>query len=316
MAKLEQRVKCIERMKNFIDIKHISKEEILNLIQKAIKRKNSSTERISNFAQNKVLALIFEKQSTRTRLSFDIAMKQIGGSSINMDMNGMHLGNGTESLSDTAKVLSLYVDAAVLRVNKHNALLEIARNSSIPIINGLSDISHPCQTMAGLMTLMEIKKTLTNLNLVWLGPITNVAHSWIEAFMKNLGFSLKIICPNESKEIYEKKCNEYAIDLPKENIILSDLSEEILNTADAILTDTWVSMGEEGSDSYIDKLKDYRVRESIMKKTKNSCTFMHCLPVNRNQEVEASVIDGPSSSVWLEAENRLHIQKEILLDCL
>jgi ornithine carbamoyltransferase len=170
--------------------------------------------------------------------------------------------------------------------------------------------------MAGLMTLMEIKKTLTNLNLVWLGPITNVAHSWIEAFMKNLGFSLKIICPKESKEIYEKKCNEYAIDLPKEDIILSDLSEEILNTADAILTDTWVSMGEERSDSYIDKLKDYRVRESIMKKTKNSCTFMHCLPVNRNQEVEASVIDGPSSSVWLEAENRLHIQKEILLDCL
>ena len=181
-------------MKNFINIQDFSKEEILKLIDLAIQSKKAAVS-VSEIAANKVLALIFEKKSTRTRLSFDVAIRQLGGTSIVLDMSEIHLGKGNESLSDTSKAMSLYVDALVLRVNDHNSIIEMAKNSSIPVINGLSNISHPCQAMAGLMTLVEEKKTLENLNLVWMGPITNVAHSWIEAFKKKFGFSLSIFCP-------------------------------------------------------------------------------------------------------------------------
>ena len=300
-------------MKNFIDIKDFSKEEILRWIDLAIKSKKNATYD-PKITANKVLALIFEKQSTRTRLSFDVAIKQLGGTSIVLDMSGLHLGNGNESLSDTSKTMSLYVDALVLRVNNHNSIIEIAKNSSIPIINGLSNISHPCQTMAGLMTLIEEKKTLENLNLVWMGPITNVAHSWIEAFNKKLGFSLSIFCPESLQKKYQKKCNNNEIEL-NSDILFSNISKDILNTADVVLTDTWESMGEKVDQKELTELKKYRVTQSLMDMTPSECLFMHCLPANRSQEVDTQVIDGPSSRVWQEAENRLHIQKQILIEC-
>jgi len=300
-------------VKNFIDIKDFSKEEILRWIDLAIKSKKNATYD-PKITANKVLALIFEKQSTRTRLSFDVAIKQLGGTSIVLDMSGLHLGNGNESLSDTSKTMSLYVDALVLRVNNHNSIIEIAKNSSIPIINGLSNISHPCQTMAGLMTLIEEKKTLENLNLVWMGPITNVAHSWIEAFNKKLGFSLSIFCPESLQKKYQKKCNNNEIEL-NSDILFSNISKDILNTADVVLTDTWESMGEKVDQKELTELKKYRVTQSLMDMTPSECLFMHCLPANRSQEVDTQVIDGPSSRVWQEAENRLHIQKQILIEC-
>ena len=300
-------------MKNFIDIKDFSKEEILRWIDLAIKSKKTATHN-SKIIANKVLALIFEKQSTRTRLSFDVAIRQLGGTSIVLDMSGLHLGNGNESLSDTSKTMSLYVDALVLRVNSHNSIIEIAKNSSIPIINGLSNISHPCQAMAGLMTLIEEKKTLENLNLVWMGPITNVAHSWIEAFNKKLGFSLSIFCPESLQKKYQKKCNNNEIEL-NNDIFFSNISKDILNIADAVLTDTWESMGEKVDQKELAELKKYRVTQGLMDMTPSECLFMHCLPANRSQEVDTQVIDGPSSRVWQEAENRLHIQKQILIEC-
>ena len=300
-------------MKNFIDIEDFSKEEILRCIDLAIKSKKTATYDLKITA-NKVLALIFEKQSTRTRLSFDIAIRQLGGTSIVLDMTELHLGNGNESLSDTSKTISLYADALVLRVNEHNSIIEMAKNSSIPVINGLSNLSHPCQTMAGLMTLMEEKKTLENLNLVWMGPITNVTHSWIEAFNKKFGFSLSIFCPESLQKKYQEKCNNNRIELHND-MFFSNISKDILSRADAILTDTWESMGEKIDQKELTELQKYRVTQSLMAMTPPECLFMHCLPANRNQEVDAQVIDGPSSRVWQEAENRLHIQKQILIEC-
>ena len=300
-------------MKNFIDIKDFSKEEILRCIDLAIQSKKAATSD-SKFAANKVLALIFEKKSTRTRLSFDVAIRQLGGTSIVLDTSGIHLGSGNESLSDTAKTMSLYVDALVLRVNDHNSIIEMAKNSSIPVINGLSNISHPCQAIAGLMTLVEERKTLENLNLVWMGPITNVAHSWIEAFNKKLGFSLSIFCPESLQQKYEKKCNNNKIEF-NNDIFFSNISKDILSNADAVLTDTWESMGEKTDQKNLIELQEYSVTQSLMDMTPSECLFMHCLPANRSQEVEAQVIDGPSSRVWQEAENRLHIQKQILIEC-
>ena len=300
-------------MKNFIDIQDFSKEEILRCIDLAIQSKKATTSD-AKIAANKVLALIFEKKSTRTRLSFDVAIRQLGGTSIVLDTSGIHLGSGNESLSDTAKAMSLYVDALVLRVNDHNSIIEMAKNSSIPVINGLSNISHPCQVMAGLMTLVEERKTLENLNLVWMGPITNVAHSWIEAFNKKLGFSLSIFCPESLQQKYEKKCSNGKIEF-NNDIFFSNISKDILSSADAVLTDTWESMGEKTDQKNLIELQEYRVTQSLMDMTSSECLFMHCLPANRNQEVEAKVIDGPSSRVWKEAENRLHIQKQILIEC-
>ena len=302
-------------MRNFIDIKDFSKEEILKWIELAIQSKKDSKDVVSKIAENKVLALILEKQSTRTRLSFDVAIRQLGGSSIVLDMNGIHLGNGNESISDTSKTMSLYVDALVLRVNNHHSILEMAESSSIPVINGLSNISHPCQTMAGLMTLIEERKTLENLNLVWMGPITNVAHSWIEAFNKKLGFSLSIFCPESWQQKYEEKCRRNKISFSNDKIFFSNISEDILNNTDAILTDTWESMGERIESKDFSELENFRVTQNVMDKTPSKCLFMHCLPANRKQEVETQVIESSSSRVWQEAENRLHIQKQILIEC-
>jgi len=302
-------------MRNFIDIKDFSKEEILKWVELAIQSKKDHKGIVSKIAENKVLALILEKQSTRTRLSFDVAIRQLGGSSIVLDMNGTHLGNGNESISDTSKTMSLYVDALVLRVNNHHSILEMAESSSIPVINGLSNISHPCQTMAGLMTLIEERKTLENLNLVWMGPITNVAHSWIEAFNKKLGFSLSIFCPESWQQKYEEKCRKNKISFSNDKIFFSNISEDILNNADVIITDTWESMGERIESKDLSELENFRVTQKVMDKTPSKCLFMHCLPANRKQEVETQVIESSSSRVWQEAENRLHIQKQILIGC-
>ncbi len=300
-------------MKNFLDIKDLSREEILKYIDEAIKMKANKVPE-SSIASGKILAMIFQKKSTRTRLSFDVAIRQLGGSSIVLDMKEIHLGTGSESLSDTSKTIALYVDALVLRVNDHNNIIEMSKNSTIPIINGLSDISHPCQVMADLMTVVEEKKSLENLNIVWMGPITNVAHSWIEAFNKKLGFNLTICCPESLQRKYQEKCMLNRISFNDE-LFISNISNAKLDNADVIVTDTWESMGEQTEHKDLMNLENYRVSKSIMDMTPSDCLFMHCLPANRNQEVEAQVIDGSSSRVWQEAENRLHIQKQILIEC-
>ena len=298
-------------MKNFIDIKDFTTEELTEFLLSAIENKTQkfgSDETLSG----KNLILFFEKNSTRTRLSFDLAVKQLGGSSIILNGTDIHLSNGKESLSDTIKTFSLYSDGVVMRVNNHQTILETLEVSSVPIINGLSNLSHPCQCMAGLMTIIEEKGSLENLNITWFGPITNVAHSWIEAHSKNLGFKFSIFSPDRSRDLYLSKITKYKENLNVEGIIYNQINDEILSTADVIMTDTWQSMGEETDEQVIRELHDYRVTKSLMNKAKKDCIFMHCLPANRGQEVEEAVIDGTNSRIWEEASNRLYVQKQIL----
>ena len=298
-------------MKNFIDIKDFTAEEINAVLNSAIENKNHNL-CLEEILSGKNLILFFEKNSTRTRLSFDLAVKQLGGSSIILNGSDIHLSSGKESLSDTIRTFSLYSDGVVMRVNNHQTILDTIDVSSVPVINGLSNLSHPCQCMAGLMTIIEEKGSLENLNITWFGPITNVAHSWIEAHSKNLGFKFSIFSPDRSRDLYLSKISKYKENLNVESIIHNQINDEILSAADVIMTDTWQSMGEETDEQVIRELHDYRVTKSLMDKAKKDCMFMHCLPANRGQEVEEAVIDGANSRIWEEASNRLHVQKQIL----
>ena len=300
-------------MKHFIDISNLSKEKLISLLNSSIQSKNRS---ISKEKLYKVIGLFFEKNSTRTRLSFELAINQLGSSSTFISSKDSHFGWRKESLEDTAKTFALYLDAVVMRVKNHNTLINFAENSSIPIINGLSDLSHPCQTLAGLMTLIEEKGSLDNLNLVWLGPITNVAHSWIEAYKLKLGFNLNIFCPEVYSIKYLNKLQSYDLLTDLDNIVVHNIDHNIINSADAILTDTWKSMGEEINDDELHQLEKFCVTEELFKKAKKDCIFMHCLPASRGQEVEEKVIDGPNSRIWIEAKNRLFVQKQLLKDLL
>ena len=190
--------------------------------------------------------------------------------------------------------------------------MSASKLSHLPVINALSNLSHPCQCLAGLMTLLEERGSLEKLNIVWMGPITNVANSWIEAFKKDLGFSLNIFCPEAWFEKYKEKMQEYDISTDVDDIVHHRINDQILAQADAVMTDTWKSMGENIEKQDYDLLKEFRVTEKVMNMAKSDSIFMHCLPANRNEEVEASVIDGNNSRVWQEASNRLFVQKEIL----
>ncbi len=298
-------------MKNFIDIKELSKSELISLLNNAIQNKKSKTI-LQNNLSGKNLVLFFEKKSTRTRLSFDIAIKQMGGSTTILNKEDIHLGNDKESVSDTIETFGLYADGLILRVSDHNTIINASKLSHLPVINALSNLSHPCQCLAGLMTLLEEKGSLEKLNIVWMGPITNVANSWIEAFKKELGFSLNIFCPETWYEKYKEKMQEYHISTDLDDIVHHHINDQILAHADAVMTDTWKSMGEDTKNQDYDLIKEFRVTEKVMKMAKSDSIFMHCLPANRNEEVEASVIDGNNSRVWQEASNRLFVQKEIL----
>ena len=298
-------------MKSFIDIKELSKSELTSLLDNALQNKRSKATTQNNL-NGKNLVLFFEKKSTRTRLSFDIAIKQLGGSTTILNMEDIHLGNDKESINDTINTFGLYADGLILRVNDHKTIISALKLSNLPVINALSNLSHPCQCLAGLMTLLEEKGSLKKLNIVWIGPITNVANSWIEAFKKELGFSFNIFCPETWFEKYKEKMKEYDIATDLNDIVHHQINDQILAQADAVMTDTWKSMGENIMKQDYDSIKEFRVTEKVMKKAKSDSIFMHCLPANRNEEVEASVIDGDNSRVWQEARNRLFVQKEIL----
>ena len=297
-------------MKNFLDIQDFSKSEILRLLNNAMQDKSLSSKQ--NILRDKNLILLFEKKSTRTRLSFDIAIKQLGGSTTILNKEDIHLGNGKESLSDTISTLGLYADGLILRVNDHQTIVNASKILNVPIINALSNISHPCQCLAGLMTLLEEKNNIENMNIVWMGPITNVANSWIEAFNKELFSSLNIFCPESWYQKYNNKMQKYNYKFDMNGLVHYRVDEKILSEADVVMTDTWQSMGENTNSRDYDLIKEFRVTEDIMKLTKTDSIFMHCLPANRNEEVEGSVIDGKKSRVWQEAHNRLFVQKQIL----
>ncbi len=254
-----------------------------------------------------VLAMIFEKSSTRTRVSFDMAIRQLGGTSIVMDSGSMQLGRG-ETVADTAKVLSRMCDAIMIRTDDHGKIEALAQNATVPVINGLTDLSHPCQIVADLLTLVEHGKALPGLEVAYLGDGNNVTNSFIEAagLMK---FNVRIGCPQgyDPDAGFIKTAQASGA-----NITVYRDEMEAVSGADVVVTDTWVSMGQEHVHNKMAAMMPFQVNDVIMEKAREDALFLHCLPAHRGEEVMPSVIDGPRSVVWDEAENRIHAQKSVL----
>ncbi|WP_066652777.1 MULTISPECIES: ornithine carbamoyltransferase [Sphingomonas] len=255
----------------------------------------------------RVLAMVFEKNSTRTRVSFDMAIRQLGGTSIVMDAGTMQLGRG-ESVHDTAHVLSGYVDAIMLRTDDHAKVEEMARHASVPVINGLTDLSHPCQIMADLLTIIDAGKALPGLKVAWLGDGNNVLYSIVEA-AGLMQFDVVAACPQgfqpEEEAIVRGNGRARVVGNPAEAV----------EGADIVVTDTWISMGQAHAETKLAAMMPYQVDAALMARAKPDAKFLHCLPAHRGEEVTADVIDGPQSLIWAEAENRLHAQKSILRWC-
>lgn len=255
-----------------------------------------------------VLAMIFEKNSTRTRASFDMAIRQLGGSAMVMEAGSMQIGRG-ETIADTARVLSRYVDAIMIRTDDHAKIEELAEYASVPVINGLTDLSHPCQIVADLLTIVEGGKALPGLELAWLGDGNNVLASLIEA-AGLFGFNVRAGVPQgydpDMRFVEAARAQGARID------IVRDATEAVAG-ADIVVTDTWVSMGQDHAHNKLAAMAPYQVDERLMGKAKGDALFLHCLPAHRGEEVVDAVIDGAQSRVWDEAENRVHAQKSVLL---
>ncbi len=307
-------------MKNFIDISDCSSNELRAIIEEAKKRKqnrsglNKSAPDQDKPFEGKSMAMIFEKPSTRTRMSFDIAVKQLGGSSIILNPDGIHYGKGDETLKDTAKVLSEYVDIVMLRTSSHKNLEEFGKYLNIPIINGLSDVSHPCQIMSDILTYEESNGLIEGKTISWIGDgNNNMSNSLIEAAGK-FKFKLKIGCPKKYSP--NKKILKLA---KKDKVNLTVISDpiEAVKDADCVMTDKWISMNDKVNKIIKKKtLKPYQVNKKLMNKANPDAIFMHCLPVGRGEEVTNEVIDGNQSVVWRQALNRVHLQKSIIKWCL
>ena len=300
-------------MRNFINLSDINNKELRKIIDHAKSEKSKSNIKSKNLLEGKTLIMIFEKPSTRTRLSFELAMKQLGGQLLVLNLKESHYGNGNERVYDTAKVLSQYGDIVMMRTNKHEHFLEFSKHLDIPIINGLTNLSHPCQIMADIMTFEELKGSITNKKIAWLGDGNNIVYSLIEAATQ-LNFELAIACPKKFRpnaQIIKWAKNK------KAKISINEKPEVAINLADCVMTDKWISMGDKTNQKNKKKLfKHYQVNKKKMNLAKKDAIFMHCLPANRGEEVTNEIIDGKQSAVWLETLNRIHIQKSIIKWCL
>ena len=261
--------------------------------------------------KGRMLALIFERPSTRTRVSFEVGMRQLGGETLVLSSNDMQLGRG-ETIADTARVLSRYVDAIMIRAARHANLTELAASATVPVINGLTNLTHPCQVMADVMTLEEHVAPLKNLTVSWVGDGNNVAASWIHA-VGRMGGRLKIGAPKELSPAPEVMAWARA---QGADVSLTTSPEDAVEGSDCVITDAWVSMHDTDGESRHNLLKPYQVNGALMKRAKPDAKFMHCLPAHRGEEVTDEVMDSPNSLIFDEAENRLHVQKSILLHCL
>ena len=294
-------------MKHFLNIDEISSEEILKIIKTSHKLKKNYGK--IHLQKKKILGMIFEKPSTRTRVSFEVGIKQMGGDVVVLDQNDSQLGRG-ESLNDTVKVLSSYVDVIMYRGKEEKNLYEISKVSTVPIINGLTDKSHPCQILADVMTLEEKFSNVNKLNLCWVGDGNNVCNSWIH-LTKHYNFNLAISCP-EGCFPHQKILNQFS----NENLKIFSNPNEAVEGADVIITDTWVSMGMDQSMNRLKKFKKFQLNSKLVNKTKKKSFILHCLPAHRGEEITNEIIDGKNSLVWDEAENRLYTHQSILLWCL
>ena len=298
------------RPKHFLDLDRIDRVTLRAILDRGVAYKTGAGAGERPLA-GKVLAMIFEKPSTRTRVSFDVGMRQLGGETLLMSEADSQLGRG-ETIADTARVLSRYVDAIMIRTNKPEKLEELAAFATVPVINGLTDRSHPCQLMADVMTFEEHRGPIRGRTVAWVGDGNNVAASWIQAAAQ-FGFSLRLGCPEQLPP--DPKIVGWARRSGADITVTEDPAAAVRD-ADCIVTDTWVSMGDKEAENRHNMLRPYQVDGALMKKAKRDAIFMHCLPAHRGEEVTAEVIDGPQSVVWDEAENRLHAQKGILAWCL
>jgi ornithine carbamoyltransferase len=296
--------------RHFLDLDRIEGAELRRILElgKGYKRDGRAA---AKPLAGRTLAMIFEKPSTRTRVSFEVAMKQLGGEVVMLPSAESQLGRG-ESIADTARVLSRYVDAIMIRTTQAAKLEELAAYATVPVINGLTDASHPCQLMADVMTLEEHKGTAQGKVVAWSGDGNNVVASWVHAAVR-FDFELRVACPDELRPA--QRVLDWA-EAAGGRVSVTAVPEEAVAAADCVVTDTWVSMGVEANVNRHNILAPYRVDERLMAAAKPDAIFMHCLPAKRGQEVSAGVIDGPQSVVWDEAENRLHAQKGILAWCL
>jgi ornithine carbamoyltransferase len=296
---------------HFLDIDSLDRKNLRSILDHAAKLKKRGKKKLAGVKPGLVLAMIFEKPSTRTRVSFEAAMLELGGQSIVLNAGDMQLGRG-ESVADTARVLSRYVDAIMLRTGSHDTLAELAANATVPVINGLTPKSHPCQVMADVMTFEENLGSIKGKTIAWIGDANNVSNSWIHAAAK-LGCKLNFACPKEFSPAPDLL--DWARKEGAEITIFAD-PIEAARGADCVLTDVWVSMGDNDKRRRETLLKPYQVDQKVMAAAKRNAIFMHCLPAHRGDEVTAEVIDGSQSVVWDEAENRLHVQKAIIAWCL
>jgi ornithine carbamoyltransferase len=303
-------------MPNFLDLESVGSMALRLILDEAKQRKAKRAGQPKGVIDADAplagctLAMVFEKSSTRTRVSFEQAMRQLGGAPLVLSSNDMQLGRG-ETIEDTARVLSRYVDAIMIRTDAHAKLLELAKYASIPMINGLTDRSHPCQLMADVMTYEEHRGDVRGTNWAWLGDGNNVAHSLIE-IAAELGFNVRLGVPKgydaDAQIIANAKAKGAKIDVVRN-------APDAVRDCHAVVTDTWISMGQKYADEKLKAMLPFQVTSALMAQAKPEAVFLHCLPAHRDEEVMSDVIDGPQSLVWDEAENRLHVQKAILLYC-
>ena len=289
---------------HFLDLNNYDVADLERIIENSIQLKAKT--KVSNVLEGKFLGLIFEKSSTRTRVSFEVAMTQLGGKASFLSVNDLQLGRG-EPIEDTAIVLSSMADGLVLRTLDHETQIKFSENSTVPVINGLSNKSHPCQLLADLLTFYEEKGSIKGRKVTWCGDFNNVCFSYAQA-AELFDFDLWVACPEEY--------------LPKEqlnfkNVTFTQSISEAVKNSDLISTDVWVSMGDENeSQERIRVFKDYQVNERVLDQAKSEVLFLHCLPAVKGQEISPTLLDDPRSKVWKQAENRLHAQKGLLLELL
>jgi ornithine carbamoyltransferase len=295
--------------RHFLDLDQIAPGELRRMLEIGRAYKNGEGKPAP--LAGKTVALIFEKPSTRTRVSFEVGIKQLGGDSIVLSQAEMQIGRG-ETIGDTARVLSRYVDAVMLRTNLPEKMIELAEHAAIPVINGLTDRSHPCQLMADVMTYEEHRGPIAGATVAWCGDGNNMATTWIHAAAQ-FGFALHLACPRDLS--VPRRDLEWGREKGATIMETEDPYEAVAG-ANCVVTDTWVSMGDQPGERRQRLLEPYRVDQALMKAAAKDAIFMHCLPAHRGEEVSAAVLDGPQSVVWDEAENRLHAQKGILAWCL
>jgi ornithine carbamoyltransferase len=301
-----------DAIRHFTDLSALSPALLREMLDDAATRKAAlKAGRRSRPLEGKVLAMIFDKPSTRTRVSFDVGMRQLGGETIMLTGTEMQLGR-SETIADTAKVLSRYVDAIMIRTTSHDRLVELTENATVPVINGLTDDTHPCQLMADILTFEEHRGSVAGKTFAWVGDGNNVLHSLMEASAR-FSFNVNIAVPQGSEP------EARFVDWSRANggtITLTHDAEEAVAGVDCVVTDCWISMGQEHRARGHNVFMPYQVNEALMRKAAPDALFMHCLPAHRGEEVTDEVIDGPHSVVFDEAENRLHAQKAILAWCL